>query len=52
VVNVTNRAHVHVRLGPLEFTFCHDYLLSKVCLSVKAFGLPMTKTNEITCPWR
>jgi hypothetical protein len=20
---VTNRAHVHVRLGPLEFAFCH-----------------------------
>jgi len=23
VVNVTNGAHVHVRLGPLKFLFCH-----------------------------
>jgi hypothetical protein len=23
VVHVTNRAHVHVGLGPFEFTFCH-----------------------------
>jgi hypothetical protein len=23
MVNVTNRAHVHVRLGPLKFPFCH-----------------------------
>jgi hypothetical protein len=23
VVNVTNRAHVHVRLGTFEFSFCH-----------------------------
>jgi hypothetical protein len=29
VVNVTDRAHVHVRLGPFEFTFCHVSLLSK-----------------------
>jgi hypothetical protein len=26
---VTNRADVHVRLGPLEFTFSHVSLLSK-----------------------
>ena len=25
MVNVTNRAHVHVRLGPLKFIFCHDF---------------------------
>jgi len=23
MVNVTNRAHVHVRLGTFEFSFCH-----------------------------
>jgi len=27
VVNVTDGADVHVRLGPLEFTFCHLILL-------------------------
>ncbi len=27
VVDVTDRAHVHVRLGPLEFAFCHFSLL-------------------------
>ncbi|CAD9221748.1 hypothetical protein BCEN4_2000002 [Burkholderia cenocepacia] len=30
MVNVTNRTNVHVRLGPLKFTFCHDSLLSKI----------------------
>jgi hypothetical protein len=29
MVNVSNRAHVHVRLGPLEFTFCHFSLRAK-----------------------
>jgi len=29
VVNVTDRADVHVRLGPFEFTFSHVSLLSK-----------------------
>jgi len=27
VVNVTDGADVHVRLGPFEFTFCHFRLL-------------------------
>jgi hypothetical protein len=30
VIHVTDRADVHVRLGPFEFTFSHDSLLSKV----------------------
>jgi hypothetical protein len=25
VVNVTDRAHVHVGFGPLEFLFCHIF---------------------------
>jgi hypothetical protein len=25
VVHVPDRAHVHVRLGALEFSFCHFY---------------------------
>jgi len=32
VVDVTDRSNVHVRLGPLEFTFCHDCLLSKMLI--------------------
>jgi len=29
VVNVSNRAHVHVRLGAFEFTFCHVSISKK-----------------------
>ncbi|WP_363357011.1 hypothetical protein, partial [Hydrogenophaga sp.] len=29
MVHVTNRAHVHVRLGPLKFLFCHLKYLKK-----------------------
>jgi hypothetical protein len=25
MVNVTNRAHIHVRFGPLKLAFGHDY---------------------------
>jgi len=29
MVNVTNRAHIHVRFGPLKLAFCHDYFSFK-----------------------
>jgi hypothetical protein len=28
MVHVTDRAHVHVRLGPLKLAFCHRQLLN------------------------
>ena len=31
MVHVADRAHVHVRLGPLEFAFCHFDLLKEQC---------------------
>jgi hypothetical protein len=31
VINVTDRAHVHVRLGPFEFAFCHYRLRMFAC---------------------
>ncbi|BAN24342.1 hypothetical protein BRPE64_ACDS25880 [Caballeronia insecticola] len=39
-----------MRLGPLEFTFCHDYLLSEIVYRLKACGLP--NACGITYPWR
>jgi hypothetical protein len=40
MVNVTNRANVHMRLVPLEFTFCHldASLLSKYGGQPKAWA--------------
>jgi hypothetical protein len=29
VVDVTNRAHIHVRFGPLKLAFCHFRFPSK-----------------------
>jgi hypothetical protein len=28
---VANRAHVHVRLGPFKFTFCHFQFSKEQC---------------------
>ncbi len=32
VIHVADRADVHVRLGALEFTLCHDFVPRKTCL--------------------
>jgi hypothetical protein len=29
MIDVANRAHIHVRLGPLKFAFCHFTFPSK-----------------------
>src|SRR5690606_11855098 len=52
MVHVTNRAHVHVRLRPLEFAFCHyRRLLLAGCLSGLSFA-PRTdrSSSAFICP--
>src|SRR6202008_3104725 len=45
VIYVSDRAHVHVRLGALEFAFCHlDRALSLNQL------VPMTRIERVTSP--
>jgi hypothetical protein len=46
VVDVTDRAHVHVRLGAGEFTFCH-FSTPKKTISTYADGLQTCCCNPL-----
>jgi hypothetical protein len=53
MVHVTNRAHVHVRLGTFKFSFCHfsdseKRYLNQQITAHNQFG----RTMKDWCPWR
>ena len=51
MVHVPNRAHVHVRLGAFEFTFCHLRLLLKSTIHDNACEMvPMARIERATSP--
>jgi hypothetical protein len=48
MVHVADRAHVDVRLGPLEFTFCHFFAFRKKSLQPGALGGNRTRDLSLT----
>jgi hypothetical protein len=52
VVHVTDGAHVHVRLGPLKFLFCHVEDSEKSTQTTHESGDAPWHHRDCWCPWR